>query len=555
MSYKDKDILNVNVRQDLIVMLDANISGFRDIEWRSKSKRFTKKDAKTIKYELVVLITDCYWGHELKHKDDGRYYSLYYETLKDKLGKNYRKHIDVVFDIVGGVSISSPFRKNGSTLKYRLKKVVKDICDDLFKKNIKLHSLVGRTGKVMTAWEEYAVSKTNEKGEFQKKVDNKKYTFSSKVLLNKNNGTILTYMFSDLYKYKTGRLKTKEEKEHVKKWIDIIKKAGGDINTNRRWDGDRLERLHQDSLEIYNEMMVDIIGVGYVGQLYKERNTGRLFGTGGCNLQGMMREQRRILMGGLGYFEYDMENAHYNILDQYYRMITGNKLNRITKYIQNTKGYRTRLEQETNNSEKTIKTCLISIIYGAGISRMTYKDEDLAIWKVIKKDINHIKTAEKLWYDFTDNIIVKELYTEVDIAYKAIRHTWVETGSGKGRRLKNMSNKTTRMTYEDDKPKSKGMLLSHFLQGIEARILLGIIREEGKDGFVMPHHDGWVSKINHDTDRLQDLIGKDTRKMLLDYNGVRGSFDIPIEKVELTDIVDGDWKDLIIKKGVVSPLH
>jgi hypothetical protein len=57
------------------------------------------------------------------------------------------------------------------------------------------------------------------------------------------------------------------------------------------------------------------------------------------------------------------------------------------------------------------------------------------------------------------------------------------------------------------------------------------------------------------SNRLQELIGKDTRKMLLDYNGVRGSFDIPIEKVELTDIVDGDWKDLIIKKGVVSPLH
>ena len=64
MTYRDKDVLNKNVREDLIRMLDAKISGFRDIEWRSKSKRFTQKDAKTIKYELVVLITDCYWGHE-----------------------------------------------------------------------------------------------------------------------------------------------------------------------------------------------------------------------------------------------------------------------------------------------------------------------------------------------------------------------------------------------------------------------------------------------------------------------------------------------------------
>ena len=555
MSYKDKDVLNKNVRQDLIRMLDANITGFRDIEWRSKSKRFTKKDAKTIKYELVVLITDCYWGHELKHKDDERYYSLYYETLKDKLGKNYRKHIDIVFDIIGGVNISSAFRKDGSTQRYKLKKVVKDICDDLFRKNIKMHSLVGRTGKVMTEWEEYSVSKTNERGEFQTKVDNKKYKFSSKVLLNKNNGTILTHLFSDLYKYKTGRLK----KPQVKRWIDIIKGAGGDINNSRRWSGDRLRKLHEHSLEIYNEMMVDIIGEGYVGQLYKERNTGRLFGTGGSNLQGMMREQRRILMGGLGYYEYDMENAHYNIVEQYYKMITGKKLKRITKYIENTKAYRNRLVKETNNSYETIKTCLIAIIYGSGISRMRYKDEDLALWDIVKKQTTNIKTAEKLWYDLTDNIIVKELYTEVDIAYRAIKQRWVETNSGWGRRLKNHSYKTTRINYEDVngeiRPKSKGKLLSHFLQGIEARILLGIIREEGKDGFIMPHHDGWVSKVDWDTDRLQELIGKDTRKMLLDYNGDRGAFDIPIKKVELTDIVDGDWKDLIIKKGVVSSVE
>ena len=554
MSYKDKDILNVNVRQDLIVMLDANISGFRDIEWRSKSKRFTKKDAKTIKYELVVLITDCYWGHELKHKDDERYYSLYYERLKDKLGKNYRKHIDIVFDIVGGVITSSAFRKDGSTQKYKLKKVVKDICDDLFK-NVKLHSLVGRTGKVMTEWVEYAVSKTNEKGEFQTKVDNKKYKIPPTILLNKNNGTILTHMFSDLYKYKTGRLK----RPQVKRWIDIIENTGGDIEKNPdRWSGKRLFKLHRHSLEIYNEMMIDIIGEGYVGQLYKEHDTGRLFGTGGCNLQSMLREQRRILMGGLGYYEYDMENAHYNILAQYYNMITGKKLKRITQYIENTKAYRNRLEKETGNSYDTIKTCLISIIYGAGISRMTYKDKDLAIWEEIKEQTTNTKVAEKLWYDLTDNIIVKELYTEVDIAYRAIKQNWIETNSGWGRRLKNHSYKTTRISYKDVygeiRPKSKGKLLSHFLQGIEARILLGIIREEGQDGFIMPHHDGWVSKVNWDTNRLQELIGKDTRKMLLDYNGVRGSFDIPIKKVELTDIVDGDWKDLIIKKGVVSSI-
>ena len=63
-----------------------------------------------------------------------------------------------------------------------------------------------------------------------------------------------------------------------------------------------------------------------------------------------------------------------------------------------------------------------------------------------------------------------------------------------------------------------------------------------------------AGRIDWDTDRLQQLISLDTRKMLLDYNQIRGAFEIKIKKVELTDILDGDWKDIIIKKGVVSTI-
>ena len=80
-------------------------------------------------------------------------------------------------------------------------------------------------------------------------------------------------MFSDLYKYKTGRL----SKGKVQKWIDIIESIGGDIEDGRRWSGERLIELHNSSLEIYNKMMLDITGDGSVGQTYKERNTGRLY--------------------------------------------------------------------------------------------------------------------------------------------------------------------------------------------------------------------------------------------------------------------------------------
>ena len=60
--------------------------------------------------------------------------------------------------------------------------------------------------------------------------------------------------------------------------------------------------------------------------------------------------------------------------------------------------------------------------------------------------------------------------------------------------------------------------------------------------------------MNWDTDRLSKLISLDTRRLLLDYNGIRGSFDIKIKKVELTDIIVGDWTEKILSKGVVDTI-
>ena len=333
--------------------------------------------------------------------------------------------MDTCYDIQSGVAISSFRKKDGHTQKYKLKKKVRDICDSIFLGEIKKHRLLDRDGKVMTDWTDYAVSKLNEKGEFQQKVDNKKWSFDSKVLLNKNNGTILTHLWSDLYKYKTGRLTEIE----VSRWIDIITKAGGNINDGDRWSGDRLEELHRSSLEIYNKMMLDITGDGSVGQTYKERNTGRLYAEGFGSLQGMMREQRRILMGGLGYYEYDMENAHYTILQQYYKMLSNKKLPRITKYISNTKGYRLRLEKETGNDYEVVKQVLISLIYGSGITHRHITIDGVSdmsgIYKTISKQSKDKDEVEELWSKLVNHPIVLDLHTEVDTAYKMIKESWV----------------------------------------------------------------------------------------------------------------------------------
>ena len=112
-------------------------------------------------------------------------------------------------------------------------------------------------------------------------------------------------MFSDIYKYKTGRL----DQRH-RKWLGVLDNIDADIIDDLRLGTDRLLELHTSTIEIWGQINIDIIGDGNIGMMYKERNTGRLYGVGKGNIQNKQKELRTMLLSGMGYYDYDMENAH-----------------------------------------------------------------------------------------------------------------------------------------------------------------------------------------------------------------------------------------------------
>ena len=139
-------------------------------------------------------------------------------------------------------------------------------------------------------------------------------------------------MFSDIYKYKTGRLGYSD----IEKWLGVLDNIGADIDDDLRFGTDRLLELHTSTIEIWGQINIDIIGDGNIGMMYKERNTGRLYGVGKGNIQNKQKELRTMLLSGMGYYDYDMENARYTILGQYYKMISGETLS-INHYTKKTK--------------------------------------------------------------------------------------------------------------------------------------------------------------------------------------------------------------------------
>ena len=91
------------------------------------------------------------------------------------------------------------------------------------------------------------------------------------------------------------------------------------------------------------------------------------------------------------------------------------------------------------------------------------------------------------------------------------------------------------------------------MQGIEAALLLFVIEEEA-DMFIMPHHDGWVSRIDWDTDTIQQIIKVKSLRMMNDYNNTDASFDIQITKKKLNDIDKGDWATEVLNIKSVRDL-
>ena len=66
----------------------------------------------------------------------------------------------------------------------------------------------------------------------------------------------------------------------------------------------------------------------------------------------------------------------------------------------------------------------------------------------------------------------------------------------------------------------------------------------------MPHHDGWVSKKNWDTDTIEKIIKAQTTRVMNDYSPILYGFDLKIKKIKLNNPILGDWTETLVKKGI-----
>ena len=550
----DRLSVSTNIREELVLALDNKISGFRNIKWISKSK--TYNTIKDIKFNLCMIILNEYNGHKKNHNIDKEYSSYSAVNCRKILGNNADKIMSMVFDIIHpsttGETIS--LIEDKTTLKYKLKEKVVEICDDVHLGEYKLHARITKEGKKLNTIPEYVVRSISNGG-LIKKNSTKRYNWNNIVQLNEDNILISVKMWAELFRHKVGK------DNDIGHWLEILRSLGEDYTTYTKTS---LENRVKHSLELLNKTTIDVLGEGRILQLYQEKDSGRLYGDEWLNLQTMPRCMRYMAMGGQGYYEYDLENAHYNIIQQFVEMIAGHKnvpkLQNINHYVKNTNATRDAISIATGIDRKVIKEILISMIYGASISQYHTYDEnndvklDNAIMKILLSYTdNHRDDATDLFDVIRENKDVCGLFNDIRTAKKVIEKHRIINIKRKHKYLLNPYQKETPLLNKYGKKKSSGALLSHMMQGIEAGLLMFVIEEEA-DKFIMPHHDGWVSLIDWNTDRLQQIIKTKSMKMMDDYNNVDGSFDIKITKKKINDISKGEWAEEVLNIKSVKDL-
>lgn len=236
-----------------------------------------------------------------------------------------------------------------------------------------------------------------------------------------------------------------------------------------------------------------------VCQQYVQYPSGRLY-IQGKSFQTVCREVKEAAFKGC--YDYDFENCHYEIVKQLgdkYGLSTNN----LTYYCNNKNLFRKQLADNNNVSVKTAKIVLLSLIYGAKLS----KDRRLSIYLSLL-DGSDMEESEvmlaiaRMQKDPMLKEFIKELKQIRSVVFE--KHKFRSDGVRFPNQVFNVFG--TRIECEETPDNAS---IAHIIQGYEALILKVVLELHGKS-LLLLQHDGFISSSPIDTDQLTQTIFQKT---------------------------------------------
>lgn len=236
----------------------------------------------------------------------------------------------------------------------------------------------------------------------------------------------------------------------------------------------------------------DVAGYGSIAHDYVMCETGRLFARG-ISLQSAPRVVKRFALHGQ--WEYDFSNCHFTIIRQLAER-AGEQCPMLSDYLADKKKIRRDLAEAVDAPVESVKSCLIALGYGAGLS---VRSQD-ALGGELGADRARL---------FIQQPFVRALHKELARVRKAILGLHpVRRG-----RIQNAIGLHCDAAAED------GEVQAHILQGIEAQALLAILRRyHGR--VLLLEHDGFVSSAALNMAEVEAVVSEATGFKLVLEGGI-----------------------------------
>ena len=210
---------------------------------------------------------------------------------------------------------------------------------------------------------------------------------------------------------------------------------------------------------------------------------------------------RDIVLGGVGYWDYDIQNCHYTIMNQLGNDYGLRTFNSFDNYIKNKSKIRKSLSKELKVDVSIIKECIIAILYGC---KKSVGDKN-KLTELLGRD-KHLKLLQNDWIielfgdreDITNSIIEKTIR-------EPKKYRWLKLKGIKKQYFENCRNKRLNYLDENGKKTQNRFVLAHILQGIESKMLdicMGV--ELGRVGVLI--HDGFVTRGTIDETKYSTAI-------------------------------------------------
>jgi hypothetical protein len=227
---------------------------------------------------------------------------------------------------------------------------------------------------------------------------------------------------------------------------------------------ERMDRIDSTIRSIHACALNDNIGQGYLPQVYREAESGRLYGCNDLSLQNIVKEAKQVALCGA--HEYDFSNCHFRLLasaaDEFgFEPVT------VFRYMKDPRSFRQSLADRIGISYSQAKTCLLALLYGA---------------------------TQSLWHGCAIPQAIgpeKACLLYKDSEFDALGLEVLEIGC----LLRQHARRTPNGAIINCRGKActgnEKQELAHVLQGLESK-LLHIVIEQYQDSILLLQHDGFA---------------------------------------------------------------